>query len=256
MLDSTMNLYLNKISGKKYYLREDGVFSSKLASDLKLLIGLYRKTMITEKNSQLQSEFRKILEGLGHPSNVYIEEMKEVEEPNAFCTIGSTLYYTKGLKKLLTKRELMAVLLHEYNHFRGFHVYISMIQSISSKPLAVLIGSKYMKNKALTTATKVKTFLLVLSFLFIYSIGFNITVGRLMEYTSDGFAAKSGYGDDLISGLKKLEAWYKKRMGKPGRVEEILIRILMAIDEHPSLEDRIEYILKHKKDPNELTEEK
>lgn len=211
--------------------------------------------MITETNTQLQSEFRKILKELGHPANVSIEEMKEIEEPNAFCTIGSTLYYTKGLKKILTKRELMAVLLHEYNHFRGFHVYISMIQQLASKPLALIIISKYLKNKSMTSAVKIKAFLLILSFLFIYSVGFNITVGRLMEYTSDGFAAKSGYGDDLISGLKKLEAWYKKRMGKPGPVEEILIRILMAIDEHPSLEDRIEYILKHKKDPNELTEE-
>ena len=80
----------------------------------------------------------------------------------------------------------------------------------------------------------------------IFKISYDITIGRLMEYSSDGYAARSGYGDNLISALTKLKKYTEKRQEKMTKIGKVLYKIAEAIDIHPSFKNRFEYILKQK----------
>jgi Zn-dependent protease with chaperone function len=70
-----------------------------------------------------------------------------------------------------------------------------------------------------------------------------ITLGKWREIAADKSVVKYGYGEDLISALKKIEKEYRKaNRGCTGfcRTLENFIRFF---DEHPSLETRTRKIL-------------
>ena len=59
--------------------------------------------------------------------------------PNAFNAGGSNCYITKPLLALLTEKETIAVLLHEYGHYQKLHLFKALGVHISSSILLVTV---------------------------------------------------------------------------------------------------------------------
>jgi Zn-dependent protease with chaperone function len=164
--------------------------------------------------------------------------------PNAFAAGGKTIYLSSGLLKDFSDREVIAIMLHEVYHnekkhivkklayeYPFYYLLTFLIASFISGPLSGLIG------------------------LLVFRIGrsiiripYQITIARKHEYEADSYAVRFGYGDDQISALKKLEDMYRKQMTNMqcDLFCKIYMKIDEALDEHPSMANRIENILKKK----------
>jgi len=164
--------------------------------------------------------------------------------PNAFIMGPRIICITTALMKMLNKREVMGVMLHEAWHVKDLHVYK---QFAYRAPLFALILMVVLAA-ALTPGGSAPAYLMALILFNTYEIPYSIIMGRRHERAADSYAAKMGYGDDLISALNKLEKWYKSKVkSQPcGKVCQIINKIDRAIDEHPPIKNRIENILKSK----------
>jgi len=167
--------------------------------------------------------------------------------PNAFAIGGRHVYITTGLLKILTEREVEAVLLHEVYHNKDMHVWRNVAAESSFLYLCAFIAATAMMSGAVIWPLAIIMFhIMRLSFRTIYA-RFR---GRQFEIKSDEFAVKYGYGSELISALKKIEGWAKKQMqGQPcGKVCQLERKISEEIDEHPPVKKRIEIILRKQKE--------
>lgn len=162
------------------------------------------------------------------------------KSPNAFVIGPRVIMITTGLKKMLTNRELVAVMLHEAWHVKSFHVYKQVF--LKWPLLSVAAGAAFM---ALTAGASIYL-AIFLFFIFkrVAEIPYDITVGRRQETKSDSYAVKMGYGKELASALRKLEKIYLKEMKGCVGVCKIVNKMSEAMDEHPPLKKRVERILK------------
>lgn len=166
----------------------------------------------------------------------------EISTPNAFAlAIGfNSLFITRGLVKMLTEREITAVLLHEVSHSRS----LDSLQSLGGKVgLPVLLMTVGIRSR-----NEVLTMLGAVCMLFL-PVFLNITLGRYLEKKSDIYTTKFGYGNDLVSALRKLEDYIKKKEAKEkcGRICGFIKRLSRSFDEHPETEERIKEILHNQK---------
>jgi Zn-dependent protease with chaperone function len=166
------------------------------------------------------------------------------KSPNAFVMGPRIICITSGLMKLLNSREVMGVMLHEAWHVKDLHVYKQFIYKF---PFFYLIAMS-MFAVGLITGIPILGTIFALIMFNIYDIPYKIIMGRKHERAADSYAAKMGYGDELISALNKLEKWYRSKVkSQPcGKVCQFTNKIGEAIDEHPPLKNRIENILKSK----------
>jgi Zn-dependent protease with chaperone function len=170
--------------------------------------------------------------------------------PNAFAIGGRHIFITSGLSKILTTREIEAVLLHEVYHNKDKHIYKKLAYKHS---LIYLILFAAISASAATGAFPLG--LLVLFLLNnVSEIAYNRIVGRRHEIKSDEFAIKLGYGKDLITSLKKLEKALHKQMKKTscGVWCKFERKVSDAIDEHPSTRKRVEVILRKSSELDKL----
>ena len=136
---------------------------------------------------------------------------------NAFCT-GLTKKKTISLDDNLVKdysnEQIVAVFAHEFAHARHNHMLKTLPFSLAQTVLTiVMLGVIFHFTAAFEAfgfsgvnyyfaVTLLSLFTWPLSLLLEYI--FN-RISRKHEYEADAFAAKEGYGDALISALKKLE---------------------------------------------------
>lgn len=170
--------------------------------------------------------------------------------PNAFTIGGRHVFITYGAFDLLTEREIIAFLIHEAYHDISNHVPKSIAYKF---PFLFMVLSI-----ALTTGFAAGGFLVgsMLAYLIwtllkgIPDAAVALISGKRFEKEADKYTIKFGYGDDLISALKKIERYYQKRVrGMPcGIICKASRKLDEIIDEHPPTAKRIEVILKKQKE--------
>jgi STE24 endopeptidase len=151
--------------------------------------------------------------------NVFvIDGSKRSTKANAyFSGLGPkkriVLYDT--LMDKMTTEEIVSVLAHEIGHYKHRHTLISFFVSIPVTLVLFFVFGQILNSDSLAQALggkKASFQLNALAFSILYSpismildIATNI-LSRRFEYQADKFATSEGFGDQLISGLKKLSA--------------------------------------------------
>ena len=145
-----------------------------------------------------------------------IDGSKHSTKANAYFTgFGPkkriVLYDT--LQDRMTNEEIVAVLAHEFGHYKHRDTFKSLLMSIVMVAVNLFIFSLLVNNPDLPAAlggTAPSFILALVAFSLLFSpIGLLLdpatsAISRRAEYRADAFAASHGYGESLISGLKKL----------------------------------------------------
>ncbi len=170
---------------------------------------------------------------------------------NAYSIGANSVFLSKSFatSKKVTEREITAVSLHEISHSKTFDVFIGMATRIGGGT-AVFVTI----FAAATAVLPIAVVVIIISWiLFGLMDGY---VSQKMEYKSDAFAGKHGYGDEIISALKKLIEHNEKLAEKQGAkikkcdVGDKWCKRFQALSElfssHPNLKKRAENIAKKK----------
>lgn len=164
--------------------------------------------------------------------------------PNAFNIGTSSLYYYTGIHKLVGDKELIAIMLHEYGHYVGGHVW----EKLAGLTVAIglLAGTMALVLSGLPViAGSIAIVIVQILFGPVVMAIMNKLIGRPQEYFADSYAAKHGYGRELITALKKLDSYIRGELCKGLTKQDCddIIKDRHRWDEHPELEDRIRNIL-------------
>ena len=212
-----------------------------IANFVALLLGASGLIKSIKVDKTLSDRINKILDS----GNKWIVHIYPTSDVNAFSLgFGRHIFVTTTLLKALSKEEVDAVLLHEAYHSDKKHTIKDMAYKYPMFYLLAFIAA------GLVATGNVAMLALAIPAMFIADkvgkIVYDIIVARRMEYNADSYAAKKGYGQELISALKKLESWAKAHSKNQscGRWCQIVNKIDTAIDEHPSDKKRIENILR------------
>ncbi len=151
--------------------------------------------------------------------NIYIiDGSKRSTKANAYFTgLGAkkriVLYDT--LMDEMTTDEIVAVLAHEIGHYKHKHTLINYMINLPYTLLLFFFFGYVLQSDVFAQAlggTEANFHLNALAFAILYSpvsfvldIGINV-LSRRFEYQADRFAASYGYGELLITSLKKLSA--------------------------------------------------
>lgn len=184
-----------------------------------IIVPLFNKqTPLIE--GELRTEIEKFAAKSGFKlDNIFvIDGSKRSTKANAyFSGLGAkkriVLYDT--LMDKMTTEEIVAVLAHEVGHYKHKHTLINFLISMPSTLLLFGVFGYFLQSDALAQAlggTTAVFHLNAIAFSILYSpislvldIATNV-LSRKFEYQADAFAAKYGYGQQLVSGLKKLTA--------------------------------------------------
>ena len=191
------------------------IFMSMFYSNL--IVPLFNKQTRLE-DGELREAISEFGEKAGFKiDNIYvIDGSKRSSKANAYFTgLGKkkriVLYDT--LINDLSIDEIVAVLAHEIGHYKLKHTLVSMILSIIQSGVIFYILSLFIGNKDLSMALGAEKYsfeLSLIAFGMLFSpistvIGLFMNVfSRKNEYQADNFANGFGFGDSLISSLKKL----------------------------------------------------
>lgn len=169
---------------------------------------------------------------------------------NAFSVGMNTVFLTEDLKKALTFKESVAISLHEISHSKTWDVQLGFLAEMTTGFVALLATVAI--AVAAGVATPVLAVLLFMFNLSVASVADN-AISRRMEMKSDSFVAKHGFGDELVSSLKKVDKLNKIR---PTECKSNFCKLGKKIDNlmstHPETRVRIENILKKKEFYNAL----
>ena len=193
------------------------VFFSMFYSNL--IVPLFNKqTPLPE--GELRDAITAALQSFGSKfKDIYIiDGSKHSTKANAYFTgFGPkkriVLYDT--LQDQMTTDEIVAVLAHEFGHYKHRDTFKSMIISIVTIAVNLFIFSLLVGNPDLPAALggtapsfilALVAFSLLLSPIDIVLSPIGSAISRRAEYRADAFAAEHGHGEVLISGLKKLAA--------------------------------------------------
>lgn len=184
-----------------------------------IIVPIFNKqTPLTEGELRTAIEQFAIKSGFKLDNIFVIDGSKRSTKANAyFSGLGSkkriVLYDT--LMDKMTTEEIVAVLAHEVGHYKHKHTLINFLISMPSTLLLFAVFGYFLQSDALAQALggSVASFHLnAIAFSILYSpislvldIATNV-LSRKFEYQADAFAAKYGYGEQLVSGLKKLTA--------------------------------------------------
>ena len=191
------------------------VFFSMFYSNL--IVPLFNKqTPLPE--GELRDAITSALESFGSKfKDIYIiDGSKHSTKANAYFTgFGPkkriVLYDT--LQDQMTNDEIVAVLAHEFGHYKHRDTFRNMFISIAMVAVNLFIFSLLVSNPDLPAAlggTAPSFILSMVAFSLLFSpIDLLLNpasnaISRRAEYRADAFAAEHGHGETLISGLKKL----------------------------------------------------
>lgn len=242
-----LETYLDDIN--KNTLKEaDPITSSLIWGSVAVAVNI---TMLLLSTKVMMKEFKdnkkhtnKLNKVLGR-TDWKVKVIKE-KTPNALTVGNKVVFVTSGLINMMTDRELIAIMLHEAYHIKDLHVYKQLAVQYPLFYIVVFIMcSTGLIAPAYLFFLNILVFNIMLNTLM---IPYKITMGRKHEKNADAYSIKFGYSKDMISALNKLERWYKKELSKHkcGVICRTIEKIDEAIDEHPSIKKRVEYILKQK----------
>ena len=184
-----------------------------------IIVPLFNKQTPLEEG-ELRNEIEKFAQKAGFSlKNIFvIDGSKRSTKANAyFAGLGKkkriVLYDT--LMDKMTVDEIVAVLAHEIGHYKFKHTLKNMTISIPSTLVLFYVFGLILQSDALSQAlggSEASFQLNAVAFSILYSpISmildiFSNVISRKFEYQADNFAASHGFGNQLISGLKKLSA--------------------------------------------------
>lgn len=216
-------IYIYQLTPKYFWVIAWGVitlfslFMSMFYSEL--IVPLFNKqTPLPE--GELRTEIENFAQKSGFKlKNIFqIDGSKRSTKANAyFSGLGPkkriVLYDT--LMDKLTTKEVVAVLAHEVGHYKHKHTLKSMLISLPATLLmfyllGLLLDSDVLAQSLGGQSANFHLNMIVFGILYapltlIIDLGGNI-LSRKFEYQADNFANKHGFGNELISGLKKLSA--------------------------------------------------
>lgn len=176
---------------------------------------------------------------------------RRTTKANAFCSglRKKTISIDDNLMNNFTSDEIVAVFAHEFAHAKYRHVLKTLPFSLISSVIMIAAFGVLLGFSALFTAFGFEeenyffAFLLLSTITWPVTIPFNTflnSISRKHEYEADAFAAEEGYGEALVSALKRL-------MNEA--LSEINPHPWIVVTEysHPTLSERIESIRKHEK---------
>lgn len=193
-------------------------------------------------NKDLTNRLNEILKRKNITDRQYSVGVIPDKAPNAFVFTDPIVYVTSGLVKMATDRELEAVLLHEVSHIERKDSTKRILADAAMTYPAVYI----FLNLGQAFPVIYLPFIGLIMFILIQHLiiaPYKITIGRMDEIKADQFAAKYGYGQELIDLLKKMEKYYISRSSPK---KSIIRKFNEMLDEHPSLEKRVQKILEQK----------
>lgn len=216
-------IYIYQLTPKYFWVIAWGVitlfslFMSMFYSEL--IVPLFNK-----QTPLPDGELRSEIENFAHKSDFKLKNIFQIDgskrstKANAyFSGLGPkkriVLYDT--LMEKLTTQEVVAVLAHEVGHYKHKHTLKSMLISLPATLLMFYLLGLFLDSNALAQSLGGQTAnfhlnMIVFGILYapvslIIDLGGNI-LSRKFEYQADNFANKHGFGNELISGLKKLSA--------------------------------------------------
>ena len=190
-----------------------------------LMTFLYSDIIVPLFNKQTpleDGELRNAIESFAQKAgfelkNIYVmDASKRSTKANAYFTgFGSKkrIVLFDTLIKNLSTQEIVAVLAHEVGHYKKKHIIQQMIISVLYTGAMLYILSFFLNSQALAEAlggTQPSFHLGIIAFSILFTpisllLGLATSVlSRKNEYEADAYASDFGYGDELISGLKKL----------------------------------------------------
>jgi len=194
-----------------------GLFMAMFYSEI--IVPLFNKQTPLDEG-ELRTEIEKFADKAGFKlKNIYIiDGSKRSTKANAYFTgLGTkkriVLYDT--LMDTMTTDEIVAVLAHEIGHYKHKHTLINFALNLPYTLLLFLFFGFVLQSDVFAQAlggARASFHLNALAFAILYSpvsmildIGMNV-LSRRFEYQADKYAASFGYGDLLVSSLKKLSA--------------------------------------------------
>lgn len=210
-----------------------------------LLVFLYFASLVRASKRRNDLEL-KLIESTGFDYKI-LELVTKV--PNAFCTslIPRTIFMTRGLVKMCTERELIAVALHEIAHLKTYDSFTLLLSVLAARAgltgviaratnfvIKQRIGGPALRSALVASIVGLTALSEVVAIAFLM---------RMQEKRSDAYTVKFGYAQDLASALQKIEEYSKKKefCGFLCRVNKKIGNIFAS---HPETEERVESLLK------------
>ena len=209
---------------------------------VKQIVMFFVAASLARSQAKVETKLSKKINTILETDNKYIVYKTEDLVPNAYATGGNDIFITKGLTKLLSEKEVDAVILHEVYHNKAKHIQKEL--AVKS-PFYFLIGT--VSATAALTALPILGFLMYFISTNVLSVSLRRIMGRRQEVNADEYAVKYGYGNELISALNKIEVLIKRfeSTQQCDGVCQLVRKIDETLDEHPPFKKRVELILKN-----------
>lgn len=180
-----------------------------------------------------------------------IDGSKRSTKANAFFTgFGSKkrVFLYDTLVEKLSNDEVVAVLAHELGHYKKHHIWINLSIGVVQSAILLFVFNLISQNLEFTqamgsTSSTAVFYLNALCFVLLISPIQTILsillnwMSRKMEYQADYFAKVNGFGNELVSALKKIASLnYSNLTPHPFYV--------VVNYSHPSLYNRIKTLVK------------
>jgi heat shock protein HtpX len=214
-------------------------------------------------------QVRRIVQELATADNLPMPKLYMVNTPipNAFATGRSPRHaavaVTSGIMRLLSDKELKAVLGHELGHVKNRDMLVSTIAATVAGAISFLVqmamwSNLFGGNDDDNNNPVAAVALIILAPLAAMLI--QMAVSRSREYLADQHGAKvMGSGKDLASALQKLEDWKHDVPAEalvPSPTQNATAHLMFAnmfsaqglsamFSTHPSTEDRIARLMKY-----------
>jgi len=147
------------------------------------------------------------------------------------------IMYSITLPSVLTDKECIAIFLHEVGH----HIIQPKINKSLLVVIVGLLNLIKILSKFFIMLPPVLVVYICLAFLLLIP---NNLIDRKLEYESDSFAAMVGYGNEIISSLKKIDIEYDKYIKSLNMFHKMINNIAdffnryLKLGVHPTFEDR------------------
>lgn len=198
---------------------------------LKIIISFKTDNKNGTKDYTYQNELKKI-------TGYDVEIIKCTDKKNIAYSSSNKIFYNEELLFFLKYDELTAVLLHEFSHINSYDItkrYI--VKTFRYIPIIILDSwLLYLISPLISKLLYVGPYI------------------RYTEYTSDSFAKKYGYGEELASALIKIESKYKLENSDydSNKLYRVVKKIFDVFDTHPKLLDRVKKL--YNKNPEDFIE--
>ena len=198
----------------------------------------------SKRDEELTTFIQKLLKSSKWKVKIVNFDQKE-KIYNAFSIGTRTVFLTKDLREALTFRECVAIALHEISHSKTWDVQIGFLAETTTG-MAALLGTIAIVMSTGIAAVPAVPILLFFFNLVLASMA-DKAVSRRLEMKSDAFATKHGFGNELVTSLKKIDKLNKVRTMKCASAFcKVGRKIEGLLSSHPETKERIENVLKKK----------